>query len=72
MGASLSSDVYQYKVDGHLEGIGQWVAIADDIIIYGFDKEGTDHNQMVRLIMQKAREVCMRFNLLNSNFIKPK
>ena len=56
MGASLSSDIYQYKVDdGHLEGIGQCVAIADDIIIYGFDKEGTDHDQTVRLVMQKAR-----------------
>ena len=38
MGASLSSHVYQYKVDGHLEDIENCVAIADDIIIYGFDK----------------------------------
>ena len=38
MGASLSSDVYQYKVDGHLEDIQNCMAIADDIsIIYGFE-----------------------------------
>ena len=39
MGALLPSDIYQYKVDGHLEGIDQCVAIADDIIIYGFGNE---------------------------------
>ena len=43
MGASLSSDIYQYKADGHLEGIDYCVVIADDIIIYGFDNDGTDH-----------------------------
>ena len=55
MGASLSSDIYQYKVDGHLEGISQCVAIADDIIIYGFDNNGTYHNKTVRQVMQKAK-----------------
>ena len=37
MGASLS-DIYQYKVNGHLEGIRNCVAIADDIIIFGLMK----------------------------------
>ena len=40
MGASLSSDVYQYKVDSHLEAVEQCVAIADGIIIYGYDEDG--------------------------------
>ena len=38
MGASLSSDIYQYKVNSHLEGIENCMAIADDIIIYGLKK----------------------------------
>ena len=62
MGASLSSDVYQYKVDSHLEEIENCVAIADDIIIYGFKTDGTDHDKMVRQIMEKANSVGMRFN----------
>ena len=41
MGASLSSDVYQCKVDGHLEHIGNCVAITDDIIAFGFNADGT-------------------------------
>ena len=56
----LSSDVYQYRVDGHLEGIDNCVVIADDIIIFGFDNDGTNHD--VRQVMQMARKVGMRFN----------
>ena len=64
MEASLSSDVYQYKVDGHLEGSENCVAIADDIIIYGFRVDGSDHDRMVKRVMEKARQVGMRFNPL--------
>ena len=53
MGASLSSDIYQYKVDSHLGAIKQCVAIMDDIIIFGYDNDGTDHDKMVREVMRK-------------------
>ena len=62
MGASLSSDIYQYKVDSHLKGIRNCVAIADDIIIFGFDESGCDHDKSVLEVMDKARLVGMRFN----------
>ena len=38
MGASLSSDVYQHKVDAHLDKSKNCMAIADDIIMYGYRK----------------------------------
>ena len=38
MGASLSSDIYQYKVDWYLEGIRNYIAIADDIIMFDLMK----------------------------------
>ena len=62
MGASLSSDIYQYKVDGHLEGIINCMAIADNIIIFGFDENGNDHDKTVIEVLEKARSVGMRFN----------
>ena len=62
MGASLSSDIYQYKVDGHLEHIGNCVVIADDIITFGFNSDGMDHDATVRQIMDKAKQVGMSFN----------
>ena len=62
MGVSLSSDIYQDKVDGHLEHIENCVAIADDIIAFGFSPDGMDHDATVRQIMNKAKQVGMRFN----------
>ena len=68
MGAGLSSDVYQYKVDGHLEHIENCVAIADDIIAFGFNSDGMDHDATVRQIMNKAKQVGMRFNPAKCQF----
>ena len=62
MGAGLSSDVYLYKVDGHLEYIENCVAITDDIIAFHFNPVGTDHDATVRQIMDKTKQVGMRFN----------
>ena len=70
MGASLSSDIHQYKVDGHLEGTGHCVVITDDIIIYGFDNDGTDHDKTVRQVIKKAQEVGMHFNSTKCQFRK--
>ena len=68
MGASLSSDLYQYKVDGHLEGIRNCVAIADNIIIFGFDESDSDHDKTVIEVMEKARLVGMRLNPAKCQF----
>ena len=68
MGASLSSGIYQYKVDGHLEHIRNCVVIADDIIAFGFNSDGMDHNATVRQIMDKAKQVGMRFNPAKCQF----
>ena len=62
MGALLSSDVYQYKVDSHLENIQNCMAIVDDIIIFGFRDDGKDHDVTVRQVLDKAKSVGMRFN----------
>ena len=62
MGASFCSDVYQYKVDGHLEGIENCTTIANDIIMYGFKNDGSDHDITDKKVMEKARSVGMWFN----------
>ena len=68
MGASLSSDIYQYKVDAHLEGIKNCMVIADDIIMYGFNVDGSDHDNTVKEVLHKARSVGMRFNPTKCQF----
>ena len=42
MGASLSSDVYQFKIDKIFEDISQSVGIADDIVIFGYNDHDYD------------------------------
>ena len=59
MGASLSSDVYQYKVDEIFEDISQCIGIADDIIIFGYN----DHDATLYSVLNRANDVDMRFNL---------
>ena len=50
------------KWNGHLEHIENCVAIAVDIIIFGFNPDVTNHDMIVRQVMNKAKEVGMRFN----------
>ena len=44
------------------------VAIADDIIIFGFDESGSDHDKTVLEVMEKAKLVGMRFNPAKCQF----
>ena len=50
MDASLSSDVYQFKIDKIFEDISQCVGIADDIVIFGYDDD--DHDKTIFCIRQ--------------------
>ena len=68
MWASLSSDIYQYKVDGHLDGIKNCMAIADNTIMYGFEEDGSNHDSTVRKVLDKARFVGMWFNPTKCQF----
>ena len=55
-------------MDGHLEHLRNCVAIVDDIIIFGFNPDGTNHVMTVRQVMNKAKEVGMRFNPAKCQF----
>ena len=58
------------KVDGHLEGIENCTAIADDIIMYGFKEDGSDHDITVKRVMEKAKSIGMQFNPSKCQFRK--
>ena len=60
MGASLSSNVYQYKVDEIFQDIPQCVGIADEIIIFGYGD--SDHDATLYSVLDRARDVGMHFN----------
>ena len=60
MNASLSSDVYQYKVDKIFQDIPQCVGIADDIVIYGYIDH--DHDATLYSVLNRTHKVGMKFN----------
>ena len=66
LGASLSSDVYQFKIDEIFEDISQCVGIADDIVIFGYDEH--DHDKTLYNVLDRAHEVGMKFNLDKCKF----
>ena len=60
MGASLSSDVYQYKIDKIFQDIPQCVGIADDIVMYGYNDHG--HDATLYSVLNGACKVGTKFN----------
>ena len=46
------------------------MAIADNIIMYGYRDDGNDHDKTVREVIDKAKAVGMRFNLNKCQFRK--
>ena len=60
IGASLSPDVYQYKIDEIFEDIPQCVGIADDIVIFGYNDQ--DHDTTLYSVLDGAQDVGMKFN----------
>ena len=60
MDASLSSDVYQFKIDKTFEDISQCVGIADDIVTFGYNDH--DHDKTLYNVLDRAHKVGMKFN----------
>ena len=54
MDASLSSDIYQYKVGKIFEDIPQCVGIADDIVIFSYDDH--DHDATLYSVLDRAHD----------------
>ena len=59
-GASLSSDVYQYKEDKIFKDIPQCIGIADDIISFRYIDH--DHDATLYSVLDRVLYVGMRFN----------
>ena len=42
--------------------------IADDIVVYGYNGDFSDHDENLRAVLQRARETGLRFNLGKCKF----
>ena len=60
MGASISSDCFQYKMDHIFAQITKCFSITDDLVIYGYS--GEDHDQVLFQVLDTAKCIGLRFN----------
>ena len=61
-GLICAQDVFQHKVDeafGDLPGV---TGIADDILVVGYKEDGSDHDENIRAVLERARKCGIRFN----------
>ncbi|XP_028416418.1 uncharacterized protein LOC114540431 [Dendronephthya gigantea] len=61
-GLICAQDIFQKKVDeafGDLPGVA---GIADDIIVFGFKEDRSDHDSNLKAVMKQARETGVKFN----------
>ena len=71
-GVNLSSDVYQYRIDQTFENVKQCTGIADDLIIWGFDDNGDDHDKTLREVLNIAKDNGYAFQPRQMYFQKEK
>ncbi len=67
-GISLAQDVFQRKIDetfGDLPGV---TGIADDLVVCGYKEDGTDHDENMMRVLQRAKESGIKFNLDKCKF----
>ena len=57
---NVSAEIFQRKLNQTLEGSDGVVCVADDIVVFGRDKE--DHDNKLRLLLQRCRETGMKLN----------
>ena len=60
MGANLSSDCFQYKMDEVFGPIKQCCGIADDLIVFDYSEE--DHNRVLLVVSDITKCVRLHFN----------
>ena len=60
-GTSVSSEMFQNRLDQALEGLEGVINVSDDVIVHGKNRE--DHDENLKKFLDKCREVGIRLNM---------
>ncbi|XP_014665892.1 PREDICTED: uncharacterized protein K02A2.6-like [Priapulus caudatus] len=61
-GLKDAQDVFQPQIDATFGDIKGITGIADDLIVYGFDESGKEHDDALHAALQRTRESGVKFN----------
>ena len=59
-GVAPAGDMFQHKIDETVNDIPNVFGIADDILVIGYDKDRTDHNETVNRVLKCCQEVNLK------------
>ena len=61
-GEALADDMFQCKIDEIFNDIPNVFGIADDILVIGYDKDGTGHDKTVYKVLRQCQDVNLKLN----------
>ena len=67
-GAAPVGNMFQYKIDEMFNDMPNIFGIGDDILIIGYDNDGTDHDEAVHKVQQRCKEVNLKLNKEKCHF----
>ena len=67
-GAVLVGDMFQCKIDEIFNDMPNVFGIADDILVIGYDKDGTDHDEAVYKVLKWCQDVNLKLNKEKCHF----
>ena len=57
-----AGNMFQCKIDEIFSDIPNVFGIADDILVIGYDKDGTDHGKTVYKVLRQCQDVNLKLN----------
>lgn len=60
-GLNCAGDLFQKKMEEVLQGLENVINIVDDILVFGFEEDGSDHDRAVEALMERAKQKNIKF-----------
>ena len=60
--AALVGNMFQHKIDKIFNDMPNIFGIADDILVIGYNKDGTDHDEVVYNVLKWCQDVNLKLN----------
>ena len=70
-GPALAGNMFQRKTDEIFNDMPNVLAIADDILVAGYEADGIGHNETVQRVLQRCRQVNLQLNKDKCHFRSP-
>ena len=66
--AMPAGDMFQCKIDEIFNDMPNVFGIADNILVIGYDKDGTDHDEAVYKVLKQCQDVNLKLNKEKCHF----